>query len=1296
MNVRIPHQMTLLLRPYEAGAFDIDLENNEKREVLLEKIQLEVNVLPLFDAGSVLDADYVREAIQAQIDAQLQKPPRSHSTKNNMVFDAMLRMFRLKRRLPHLQQGECLSLRISLGPLRRHPYFRETNHDFMLEIYLNNQMARRSELRWRPVEGSATPQPEEVIPMPEKLFYQGDVPFIMNNHPKQPDTLTLRLDYDLTQSRFVNLKTSPHQLTARVSVEIHPDDSMNQQQLDLLRDAFEIDHVQFLPEKGGQGQHAATLRIPVKHVENLPRGKHRFRVAVSLSPSPLKNEALTCEAPVLLKQAPTFPGHAALDFGTTNSACVYFDPQKGQPTFPDRLLSPLQFDALRDALDKLMTTLEDRASRNDKPYQRLRDVFIECAKIIWREHSGGQVSTIGEIRAYFQTLHQTEGDLKIHRMRAQMLVRWGLVGYQQLRHDYAQTKDRAHDNAAKILAAHYIRCLNEIIDRDIQADTQIFLPELEKDNKEGKISSAMRMDRLMKKTALAKTASAKYPAIDPFHSDIKMGIAIAEDMRKPANHPNEEDENALLEREDQQSDIHYGFVTGAKRWIGRRDHAYFVDRTPAIFNDTYDPICMLGINYLLTQTEQSISNSHHKVSLDELVVTYPANLSQQRREMLRQMIRGMGVRNVDMSFDEATAGALYYIWRELFTDLFAGIDGFLARSHRRINGANKEVFFQKIMVYDMGGGTTDIALVEIEIEPLHILPAATGAGRYFIIRPKIIGLTGRDDFAGDNVTLAVFRILKSKLAQTVAEKLVERKTRPSPEIEEVLKNVDDKFTAWFRLNSDDYKHAYESVKNDINVLVPTEFKSAPERQAAFFDLWNEAEKIKKELSRLKEESPGGRAPSVTAADGTVLAALVEHHTLQLLDRDLNIEVSAEEMERVVKKDIRETFVKARKLCIGLDDKTGKPKIEHYIDQVILAGSSAQLRLIREEISLDVLSKPFEDEDSGSQKKLAAPFKHNGENLIFHAKDAKLAVARGACLPRYFKNVKVDRNDPRITELLKTGINYLDFDTDNLRNYIPFNIFCKSGTGDATAFEAGKQMTLRRKDDSRLFARKMFAPMNVVLCYRSENLNQAKLGKGEYHFQFNLFDEIRRHHSNEHLSEAQLNEFMKQYLFYLEFDDNRMLHCFMYTHTEGCAESRYRHQELEPQDKQAALTLLCDQPQQGTLRWKAGATVTYSSGTGTQEIDLSQKNAISLPFMKEVFFRSADNTTLLWHLSLPDYTPKTPDYAKLRISIELGKEPLLKYSIYDPDFDDPEHNYHIEPTVNENRKMPIFDPFKGEE
>ena len=115
------------------------------------------------------------------------------------------------------------------------------------------------------------------------------------------------------------------------------------------------------------------------------------------------------------------------------------------------------------------------------------------------------------------------------------------------------------------------------------------------------------------------------------------------------------------------------------------------------------------------------------------------------------------------AYDEAVSVAIFFLWREFGGNLNIGIESFKTRC--RQNG-NK--WSQNVLVLDIGGGTTDLALIELTLEdktPFFADNEDRGlGGRYYKLTPKLLGSSGHLQLGGELITLRIFRLLKVAIA----------------------------------------------------------------------------------------------------------------------------------------------------------------------------------------------------------------------------------------------------------------------------------------------------------------------------------------------------------------------------------------------------------------------------------------------------------------------------------------------------------------------------------------------------
>ena len=1310
----------------ESSGFLLEIyNNNETKEILIDEQTFKVQAKN-FPYPQQPENDEVHHQLEALIEEQINQVIREKF--NHSRFWGTQKWVRI-------ESNSIMHFNVSLNELSRDSFFKEqikpsTTFDvtitttafdqktrFYLILTVDEEETVDDEEETLDEEAGKTADDEEDKTVPTPDTPRGYNPMIILKkrvtlNLTEGGTLLIDLDEEgAGQEWLTKTKVSDSPTALETSVDIVPEEGTDlpESVKNTVISALAIQEATIV-KKPDQG---VVIKIPLKRNEEEPLTQD-LPVTLKLTFA----KATEYNVPALL-QRPAYLGFAAIDFGTSNSACVYYSPHEGPSSLPGRTLSPVQTTVLRETVENLMNELEEKS--NDAQFQPLATHFIKLAGDLITED--WRVRTFADIRNYFKTLRKTAQEPSyINKMYAKLLVSWGSENYAALR----RTQGEA---VAKSLARKYHACLDSIINTDIQADSSLFLPELERGRKDGKIFSAILLDELVQQ----EERQDRYPTVHPFKSKIRMGTAVGLTMKQPREVKQEQEpkEQPLKEQQvykDSRKEVHKYYVTGVKRWLGQSFiEAYFVDRKDNIFEDNYDPFSKLGIKYLITQTEKFLNPGDQPESpgskcLNNLVVTYPTSLSQHRRQHLEELVESLGASRIDLRFDEATAAALYYVWRELFTDTFAGIDGFLARSRVREEwriskwtGAREKVklHFQNLLLYDMGGGTTDIALLEIGIGEVDNIARDTSGnwGRCFVIYPRILGLTGRENFAGDNVTLAIFRLLKSKLAARLAELLLQRKEVQQPqELSEVLQEIERdpqktvSLTAW--IQSGDQKEFEDKVKAKINTLVPTNFHDNANLQTPFFELWRESENIKCDLST---EGAG----HVATAQAPTLFNVVDHLQLGIQTDDLlGLEVTREEMEQAILLDVKNTFEKARNLCVGL--KNGQPVVEHYIDRVILAGSSSQLRLVREVMPYDILGKPFEITVAGVPYPLPAPFKNDGHNLLFESKEAKLAVARGACLGHYFREHSIPPTHSEVPNHLRKGIDFLYFDIDNLHSYIPFTVGYNlgTGTGSAILFAAGKEFNVLLEGEGGKkikVARTKVSPVEMLRCYRFDNVTQAESGiGGELYCQFDLFGAVAHHkHLDVRNNRGEIEKLINQYLFYVQLDVDRNLTCYMYTHPNGNARESVKCQVDEAQLKVA----FC-QEEQDVLEWKPDfaleCDLSLLGGQGEHiyfETDASSNQRGAL-CGKAAIRCSEDRRggvynirakegdgTLLWQINLSDDKVKMPEFAELRLYLNLDDPTVLGYMVYDPDIAD---SIEIHQSYDDRVQMKLFNPFSGEE
>jgi hypothetical protein len=221
----------------------------------------------------------------------------------------------------------------------------------------------------------------------------------------------------------------------------------------------------------------------------------------------------------------------------------------------------------------------------------------------------------------------------------------------------------------------------------------------------------------------------------------------------------------------------YAYYLSIKRHLGVGDGTKFlvVDASPNTHSRelTETEISAYLVRGLLQMAQNEIGERITRVN-----ATYPTLFSRPRKEALvRALHRSLWLLNGDayveyinpreapdpavalqrndevvdryvrLILDEACAAAFGSVYQDIITQLMGG----------DVRG-----FERTLIAYDAGGGTTDIALMDIRVRRER-----SGA---VVIAQDVRGLSGDSFYGGDNVTLEVFKLLKVKLAYLIAER----------------------------------------------------------------------------------------------------------------------------------------------------------------------------------------------------------------------------------------------------------------------------------------------------------------------------------------------------------------------------------------------------------------------------------------------------------------------------------------------------------------------------------------------
>jgi molecular chaperone DnaK (HSP70) len=369
-------------------------------------------------------------------------------------------------------------------------------------------------------------------------------------------------------------------------------------------------------------------------------------------------------------------------------------------------------------------------------------------------------------------------------------------------------------------------------------------------------------------------------------------------------------------------------------------------------------------------------------------------------------------KHIDAVVDEATAAAFYFIYRD-FISQEGGVPGF---TYELCKGGY-------ILVVDCGGGTTDIALVNVKL----------GAGQSVML--EVIGRAGHRSFGGDYITKQLFSLLKAKMLAT------------DPRFGYVVTSPGNR----------DWREFLRVNRQKLDEQLPTRFDPRKwqdhdndRRRDATRLLWQLAEDFKLTLSSPTLAGEGeDTAPRRIDANTDVSYANVD--AFRQLDARLpptlaaalgvaenairELQVSRQELNLLIQDEAKKTVAYANHLVRRLQDKyllaaDGEVQAPPAIDRVYLVGNGSLYPFVGELFRQRAggLAVPFVAlEDGGAGEK--------SQSIMARVEpeDMKAAVVKGALLAQAVRvhglNVDVQWDRELINKLpfdiVHLGVGYVN-------------------------------------------------------------------------------------------------------------------------------------------------------------------------------------------------------------------------------------------------------------------------------
>jgi hypothetical protein len=499
------------------------------------------------------------------------------------------------------------------------------------------------------------------------------------------------------------------------------------------------------------------------------------------------------------------------------------------------------------------------------------------------------------------------------------------------------------------------------------------------------------------------------------------------------------------------------FHHSPKRYFGQ-DRSF-----PVILNDQEE---IINVNqliqaawaHLIELTEDYRERARRRFSEGDFltaVVTYPTVAPPVVRKEVKELVEQLGIDDVQTAYDEAVSVAIFFLWREFGGNLNIGIESFKTRCRQVENK-----WSQNVLVLDIGGGTTDLALIELTLEdktPSFAEHEDRGlGGRYYKLTPKLLGSSGHLQLGGELITLRLFRLLKVAMADFLLTAITTGEME-SEKLEDLIDSeLNERFIHQGKFQSGsllkcidkenpDGDAAYKDALDTAEKVLPTRWHQAPQRLQTFYTLWDYAEAAKLKLG---QKLPADY-PLLTFTLGEAeIAEILTQSGIKFQFRNpenVSIVIDSNQFERAAASTIKEGIGIAKGL---MESRLGFPEQNidfwntHKVDWLILSGKTCNLDLVQRQIYAEFSKSPY--------------FVWNPERITFVLEFTKLATSAGACYAEKLRRLRFDPEESK--ELLRKGANQLEIDVKNLFYYLPCNFKRKTQSNELLpVFKAGQEL-----------------------------------------------------------------------------------------------------------------------------------------------------------------------------------------------------------------------------------------------
>lgn len=495
------------------------------------------------------------------------------------------------------------------------------------------------------------------------------------------------------------------------------------------------------------------------------------------------------------------------------------------------------------------------------------------------------------------------------------------------------------------------------------------------------------------------------------------------------------------------------FHHSPKRYFGQdRDFPVIIDNEEE--NIKVNRLIQAAWGQLIDLTEDYRQRARRRFSEGDFltaVVTYPTVAPPLVRKEVKQLVEELGIDDVQTAYDEAVSVAIFFLWREFGGNLNIGIESFKTRCHQI---GNK--WSQNVLVLDIGGGTTDLALIELTLEdktPIFAENEDRGlGGRYYKLTPKLLGSSGHLQLGGELITLRIFRLLKIAIADYLLTAVTNGDIE-SDKLEDLISSElnerfleDGKFKSGSLLKCIDKENpegdvAFKDALDTAEKVLPTRWQQAPQRLQTFYTLWDHAESAKLKLGQKSANNTSNNSSLTFTLNQQQIGELLLQSAVKFQvrsDEGISVSIDSQQFEKAAISPIKEAIGIAK----GLMESRLKSEKNQKVDWLILSGKTCNLNLVQQQIYEEFSESPY--------------FVWNPERITFVLEFTKLATSAGACYAEKLRRFRFDPEESK--SLLTKGANQLEIDVKNLFYYLPCNFKRKTQSNDTLLiFSAGQEL-----------------------------------------------------------------------------------------------------------------------------------------------------------------------------------------------------------------------------------------------